>query len=36
MTFGQQPYPAFTNLEVIGFVNEGGRLEQPSSCPDIL
>nr|XP_026693888.1 proto-oncogene tyrosine-protein kinase ROS isoform X2 [Ciona intestinalis] len=36
MTFGQQPYPEFTNTEVIHFVKEGGRLEQPHGCPEPL
>ncbi|XP_076818405.1 proto-oncogene tyrosine-protein kinase ROS-like isoform X2 [Clavelina lepadiformis] len=36
MTFGQQPYPAYTNLEVIHFVQDGGRLGQPIGCPDVM
>lgn len=36
MTFGQQPYPARTNLEVLHYVRNGGRLGRPNNCPDEL
>ncbi|KAG1702093.1 Proto-oncogene tyrosine-protein kinase ROS [Nymphon striatum] len=36
MTLGQQPYPARTNLEVLQFVRDGGRLDKPDNCPDDL
>ncbi|XP_064488538.1 proto-oncogene tyrosine-protein kinase ROS-like isoform X2 [Ornithodoros turicata] len=36
MTLGQQPYPARTNLEVLHYVREGGRLDNPECCPDDL
>lgn len=31
---GQQPYPARSNVEVLRFVEGGGRLMQPDKCPD--
>uniref|UniRef100_W5NKM5 Tyrosine-protein kinase receptor n=1 Tax=Lepisosteus oculatus TaxID=7918 RepID=W5NKM5_LEPOC len=33
MSFGKQPYPAYSNVEVLHFVNSGGRLESPKNCP---
>ncbi|KAJ8314936.1 hypothetical protein KUTeg_007086 [Tegillarca granosa] len=33
LTFGQQPYPARTNVEVLQFVRSGGQLDQPENCP---
>lgn len=36
LTLGQQPYPARNNLEVLHYVKGGGRLEQPSYCPEEL
>ncbi|KAM7346733.1 receptor protein-tyrosine kinase sevenless isoform 1-T5 [Cochliomyia hominivorax] len=36
LTLGQQPYAARNNFEVLNFVKEGGRLEQPDNCPDKL
>lgn len=36
LTFGQQPYPARTNVEVLQYVRSGGRLERPANCPDEL
>lgn len=36
MTLGQQPYPARNNLEVLHYVRRGGRLGQPTNCPEIL
>ncbi|XP_033112094.1 proto-oncogene tyrosine-protein kinase ROS-like [Anneissia japonica] len=34
LTLGQQPYPARSNVEVLQFVTEGGRLDSPENCPD--
>nr|XP_039261485.1 proto-oncogene tyrosine-protein kinase ROS-like isoform X1 [Styela clava]XP_039261486.1 proto-oncogene tyrosine-protein kinase ROS-like isoform X1 [Styela clava] len=34
LTFGQQPYPARTNIEVLQYVRNGGRLKKPHDCPD--
>eukprot|EP00057_Strongylocentrotus_purpuratus_P021715 XP_011676189.1 PREDICTED: proto-oncogene tyrosine-protein kinase ROS [Strongylocentrotus purpuratus] len=34
MSRGQQPYPARSNVEVLRFVEAGGRLSQPDQCPD--
>ena len=36
VTFGQQPYPARTNIEVLHFVRSGGRLDRPDNCPEDL
>ena len=36
MTYGRQPYPAQTNIEVLHFVRQGGKLEQPDGCPEDL
>ncbi|XP_058978429.1 protein sevenless [Musca domestica] len=36
LTLGQQPYAVRNNFEVLTFVKEGGRLEQPDNCPDKL
>lgn len=36
MTLGQQPYPARNNLEVLHYVRNGGRLQQPPRCPPRL
>ncbi|XP_071597197.1 proto-oncogene tyrosine-protein kinase ROS isoform X1 [Heliangelus exortis] len=36
LTLGQQPYPGFSNTEVLHHVRSGGRLESPSNCPDDL
>ncbi|KFQ24645.1 Proto-oncogene tyrosine-protein kinase ROS, partial [Merops nubicus] len=36
LTLGQQPYPGFSNTEVLHHVQAGGRLESPNSCPDDL
>eukprot|EP00731_Ephydatia_muelleri_P032302 Em0023g809a len=33
MTFGNQPYPALNNQEVLQFVTAEGRLEKPDNCP---
>ncbi|XP_071955020.1 proto-oncogene tyrosine-protein kinase ROS-like [Antedon mediterranea] len=34
LTLGQQPYPARSNVEVLQFVTEGGRLDSPDNCPE--
>uniref|UniRef100_A0A8C3K4N0 Tyrosine-protein kinase receptor n=1 Tax=Calidris pygmaea TaxID=425635 RepID=A0A8C3K4N0_9CHAR len=36
LTLGQQPYPGFSNTEVLHHVRSGGRLETPNNCPDDL
>ncbi|KFQ02192.1 Proto-oncogene tyrosine-protein kinase ROS, partial [Leptosomus discolor] len=36
LTLGQQPYPGFSNTEVLHYVRSGGRLESPNNCPDDL
>ncbi|XP_035208124.1 proto-oncogene tyrosine-protein kinase ROS-like, partial [Stegodyphus dumicola] len=36
MTLGQQPYPARSNMEVLHYVRDGGRLDKPENCPDDL
>ncbi|NXL62621.1 ROS1 kinase, partial [Chordeiles acutipennis] len=36
LTLGQQPYPGFSNTEVLHHVRSGGRLESPNNCPDEL
>jgi serine/threonine protein kinase len=36
MTLGQQPYPARTNLEVLHYVRNGGRLGRTNNCPEEL
>lgn len=36
MTLGQQPYPARNNLEVLHYVQTGGRLHQPVHCSPAL
>ncbi|NXE10719.1 ROS1 kinase, partial [Lophotis ruficrista] len=36
LTLGQQPYPGFSNTEVLHHVRSGGRLESPNNCPDDL
>ncbi|TKC34119.1 hypothetical protein EI555_007918, partial [Monodon monoceros] len=34
--FRSQPYPAHSNLDVLSYVQTGGRLEPPRNCPDDL
>ncbi|KAK1171236.1 hypothetical protein AOXY_G5984 [Acipenser oxyrinchus oxyrinchus] len=34
VTLGKQPYPAYSNLEVLHLVQSGGRLPSPTNCPD--
>ncbi|NXG06558.1 ROS1 kinase, partial [Sakesphorus luctuosus] len=36
LTLGQQPYPGFSNTEVLHHIRSGGRLESPNNCPDNL
>ncbi|XP_061222174.1 proto-oncogene tyrosine-protein kinase ROS isoform X2 [Neopsephotus bourkii] len=36
LTLGQQPYPGFSNTEVLHHVRSGGTLEFPNNCPDDL
>ncbi|KAM5262566.1 proto-oncogene tyrosine-protein kinase ROS [Ctenodactylus gundi] len=36
LTLGHQPYPAYSNLDVLNYVQTGGRLEPPRNCPDDL
>ncbi|XP_064364986.1 proto-oncogene tyrosine-protein kinase ROS isoform X3 [Dromaius novaehollandiae] len=36
LTLGQQPYPGFSNIDVLHHVQSGGRLESPNNCPDDL
>ncbi|XP_036024992.1 proto-oncogene tyrosine-protein kinase ROS isoform X3 [Onychomys torridus] len=36
LTLGHQPYPAHSNLDVLNYVQDGGRLEPPRNCPDDL
>ncbi|XP_036338669.1 LOW QUALITY PROTEIN: protein sevenless [Rhagoletis pomonella] len=34
LSFGQQPYAARNNYEVLNYVKDAGRLEKPENCPD--
>ena len=34
VTLGQQPYPARTNIDVLHFVRDGGKLERPEKCSE--
>lgn len=36
MTFGQTPYPAMTNYQVVQKVLEGYRMPSPPNCPKVL
>lgn len=36
MTFGQTPYPAMTNYQVVQKILEGYRMPPPPSCPKLL
>ncbi|XP_058591059.1 proto-oncogene tyrosine-protein kinase ROS isoform X5 [Neofelis nebulosa] len=36
LTLGHQPYPAHSNLDVLNYVQTGGRLQPPRNCPDDL
>lgn len=35
-TLSEQPYQGLSNEQVLRFVMEGGLLEKPQSCPDML
>ncbi|CAB1451180.1 unnamed protein product [Pleuronectes platessa] len=35
-TLSEQPYQGLTNEQVLRFVMDGGLLEKPQSCPDML
>nr|BAB44154.1 insulin-like growth factor I receptor [Cynops pyrrhogaster] len=35
-TLAEQPYQGMTNEQVLRFVMEGGLLEKPDNCPDML
>ncbi|XP_075453845.1 proto-oncogene tyrosine-protein kinase ROS isoform X2 [Ascaphus truei] len=35
-TLGQQPYPGYSNMEVLHQVRSGRRMESPTNCPDDL
>lgn len=36
MTFGQMPYPAMTNYQVVQRVPQGYRMPSPPNCPRVL
>ncbi|NWR74940.1 ROS1 kinase, partial [Centropus unirufus] len=36
LTLGEQPYPGFSNTEVLHHVRSGGRLESPNNCSNDL
>uniref|UniRef100_A0A663EDA4 receptor protein-tyrosine kinase n=1 Tax=Aquila chrysaetos chrysaetos TaxID=223781 RepID=A0A663EDA4_AQUCH len=36
LTSGQQPYPGFSNTEILHHVQSRERLESPNNCPDDL
>ncbi|XP_053568137.1 proto-oncogene tyrosine-protein kinase ROS [Bombina bombina] len=33
-TLGQQPYPGYSNIEVLHYVRSGQRMDSPANCPD--
>ncbi len=35
-SFASIPYAGMSNVEVSDFVCSGGRLAQPSGCPDVI
>lgn len=35
-TLAEQPYQGLSNEQVLRFVMEGGLLEKPQNCPDML
>lgn len=35
-TLAEQPYQGFSNEQVLRFVMEGGLLDKPDNCPDIM
>lgn len=36
MTLGQRPYSLLNNIELLNFIQNGGRLEKPDNCPNKL
>ncbi|XP_071334560.1 tyrosine-protein kinase FRK [Trachinotus anak] len=36
MTFGQMPYPAMTNYQVVQRVSHGYRMARPPNCPKVM
>lgn len=36
VTFGQMPYPAMTNFQVVQKLAEGFRMQCPANCPKVL
>ncbi|XP_063534702.1 proto-oncogene tyrosine-protein kinase ROS [Cydia strobilella] len=36
LSLGQQPYPARTNREVLGYVRAGGTPDRPPNCPSLF
>ncbi|XP_062888787.1 tyrosine-protein kinase ZAP-70 [Mobula hypostoma] len=34
LTYGQKPYKKMKGPEVVTFIEQGGRLDRPSDCPD--
>lgn len=35
-TLAEQPYQGMSNEQVLRFVMEGGLLDKPDNCPDML
>lgn len=35
-TLASQPYQGLSNEEVLKFVTEGGRMNKPENCPEVL
>ncbi len=35
-TLSEQPYQGMSNEQVLRFVMEGGLLDKPDNCPDML
>lgn len=35
-TLAEQPYQGLSNEQVLRFVMEGGLLDKPDNCPDML
>ncbi|XP_049872297.1 proto-oncogene tyrosine-protein kinase ROS isoform X2 [Pectinophora gossypiella] len=36
LSLGQQPYPARTNRQVLGYVRAGGTPDRPPNCPSVF
>ncbi|XP_031717585.1 tyrosine-protein kinase SRK2-like [Anarrhichthys ocellatus] len=36
MTFGQMPYPAMSNFQVVQMVSQGYRMPSPPNCPKVM